>query len=566
MENQRNFLIIALLAISAVLYFKWLEFSNPGNSAVDQTVQVAASNVPGVPSQTSDNDPAGIPAAPVEGVPAVSGAEDILGLSDAAASDPDKLITVNTDLVVAVINTQGGVIERLELKQEPVTLDAPEQGFPLLKKERNETFITEDGLFTAGDVAPNHQTQYQSASNSYNLGTGEQVVVPLTWVAKNGIRFTKTITFTRDSYVVDIDYQVENTNNEAWSGYIYAQFNRTQPEKSGGGFGQLPSYTGGAIYEEEEKYQKIDFKDMSKEKLDLTTNNGWVGMLQHYFVGVWMPSEGSRTYFSTAGKQANPHYRIGYKSETPVVIAAGQNGSLGTKVFLGSKEQSRLKRIEKEQGIDGLAKTVDFGVLTFIADPLFTVLSWIHDIVGNWGWSIILLTLLIKIVFYPLSAASYKSMAGMKKIQPRLKTLKERYKDDRQKFQTEMMALYKAEKINPAGGCLPILIQIPVFIALYWTLLESVELRQAPFALWWTDLSAPDPYYVLPVLMGVSMWAMQKLNPAAMDDIQRKVMMIMPFALTFLFLSFPQGLVLYWVVNNILSMAQQWYINKKYAV
>ncbi len=212
-----------------------------------------------------------------------------------------------------------------------------------------------------------------------------------------------------------------------------------------------------------------------------------------------------------------------------------------------------------------MALTVDYGFLTFIADPLFSILSLIHGVVGNWGWAIILLTILIKIVFYPLSAASYKSMAGMKKLQPRIQTLKERYKDDKQKFQMEMMALYKKEKINPAGGCLPILIQIPVFIALYWALLESVEMRQAPFALWLQDLSAPDPYFVLPVLMGLSMWAQQKLNPAPMDDIQKKVMTIMPIALTFLFLTFPQGLVLYWVVNNVLSMAQQWFINKQHA-
>jgi len=559
MENQRNFLVIALIAISAVLYAKWIEFSEPNdgvNGAAQTQLADTSSDVPGVPSNTSD---AGVPSAPAQADTTLPDAKEI------SPSDPSRLITVNTDLVLAVINTKGGVIERLEIKQELADIDNPDQGFALLHKSPEGIFVTEDGLIAVGSVAPNHQTQYQSSANSYDLGAADTIVVPLTWVAENGIRFTKKIIFSRDSYVVDINYEIENTSSEAWPGYLYAQFNSTQPEKKSGGFGQLPSYTGGAIYEQEEHYQKIDFKDMSKEKLDLKTDNGWVAMLQHYFVGVWIPGEGNLNFFSSAGKQANPQYRIGYKTQEPLLIAPGKSGVLSTKVYLGSKEQRRLKAVEKGLGATGLALTVDYGWLTFIGNPLFIVLDWIHSVVGNWGWSIVLLTLLIKIIFYPLSAASFKSMAGMKKIQPRLKTLKERYKDDRQKFQTEMMALYKKEKINPAGGCLPILIQIPVFIALYWVLLESVEIRHAPFALWWQDLSAPDPYYVLPVLNGLCMYLTTKLNPAPMDDIQKKVMMIMPFALVILFASFPQGLVLYWVVNSVLQMAQQWYVNRKYA-
>lgn len=561
MENLRTFLIIALIAISALLYSKWIEFSDPENrvNGVVQTQSAdSSSDIPSAPAPLNA-DGVGVPTAPALNEASVP------SLQQASATDPSLLITVNTDLVVAVINTKGGVIERLEIKQELTEIDQPDQGFPLLHRSPEDTFTAEDGLIATGNFAPNHQTQYQAAANIYDLGNQDKVVVPLTWVAENGIRFTKTITFSRDSYVLDISYKIENASADAWPGYLYAQFNRTQPEKSGGGFGQLPSYTGGAIYEKEEHYQKIDFKDMSKEKLDLKTDNGWVAMLQHYFVGVWMPGEGNKNFFSSVGKQANPQYRIGYKTQDPLVVAAGGSGTLSTKVYLGSKEQSRLKSVEKELGATGLALTVDYGWLTFIGNPLFIVLDWIHSVVGNWGWSIVLLTLLIKIIFYPLSAASFKSMAGMKKIQPRLKTLKERYKDDRQKFQTEMMALYKKEKINPAGGCLPILIQIPVFIALYWVLLESVEIRHAPFALWLQDLSAKDPYYVLPVLNGLCMFLTTKLNPAPMDDIQKKVMMIMPFALVFLFASFPQGLVLYWVVNSILQMAQQWYVNRKYA-
>jgi YidC/Oxa1 family membrane protein insertase len=563
MENQRTLLTFALLAITAYLYIQWIDFSNPTIQTGQQAaiVESSPSNVPEA-SQASasiiSSGDQGIPLAPVDLQAAIPSAVEV-----APITDPSKLVTVDTDIVRAVINITGGVIERLELKQEPVSIGKPDQGFALLKNNPDEVFTAEDGLFAGGGLeSANHQTNYSVEKNTYTLGSADSVSIPLRWTNEQGVEFTKTISFNRDSYIVDIDYEVSNKAETQWQGYLYAQFKRTQPEDSGGGFGRLPSYTGGAIYEQEEKYQKIDFKDMSEDTLDLDTNNGWVAMIQHYFVGAWIPVQGNKTFYTSVGRQANPQYRIGYKTKDAVVVAPGQSGSLSTKVFLGSKEQSRLKRIEEDLGITGLALTVDFGWLTFIADPLFTVLNWIHDIVGNWGWSIILLTILIKAIFYPLSAASYKSMAGMKKLQPRMKTLKERYKDDKQKYQMEMMALYKTEKINPAGGCLPILVQIPVFIALYWALLESVELRQAPFALWWTDLSAPDPYYVLPVLMGAS----QKLNPAAMDEIQRKVMMIMPIALTFLFLSFPQGLVLYWVVNNVLSMTQQWFINKKYAV
>ncbi|MFT7526250.1 MAG: YidC/Oxa1 family membrane protein insertase [Arenicella sp.] len=567
MENQRTFLIVALMAISAVLYTKWIEFSSSNQTTNDTPVQLSQNNGNAVPTSPQSI----VNAEAVPSTPSSIAAPSIDSLPSSVNQVADSIggiISITTDIVIAKINTNGGVIESIELRKEPIAIDQKDQGFPLLMKTNLETFVAQDGILVSGQTGPNHaQTLYQSQASNYSLGDADSVQVPLTWVSESGVEYTKVFTFKRDSYVVDIDYNVVNKTGANWQGYLYAQFNRTQPADSGGGFGRLPSYTGGAIYTEEEKYEKVDFKDISKQNLATQTNSGWVAMLQHYFVGAWIPKNGGPKQFYSAvnNSQANPIYRLGYKTLEPKVIPAGQSDSIGTSVYLGSKEQSRLKKIQKDSNITGLALTVDYGVLTFIADPLFTVLNWIHNIVGNWGWSIILLTLLIKMVFYPLSAASYKSMAGMKKLQPRIKTLKERYKDDRQKFQTEMMALYKKEKINPAGGCLPILIQIPVFIALYWALLESVEIRQAPFALWLQDLSAPDPFYILPVLMGASMWAQQQLNPAPMDDIQKKVMTIMPIALTFLFLTFPQGLVLYWVVNNVLSMAQQWFINKKHA-
>jgi len=549
MDIQRNLLTISLVAISAILWFKWVEFTGITEQSNAVPTEVVDTGVPAAPTQSATNT--GVPSTPVAdnnvSLPVVPETEVV--------ANPDSLIVVDTDIVRAVINTKGGVIEGLELKNNPIAIDQPDQGFPLLKKTSAETYVAQDGLISgAGISSPNHQTQYLASGLVYELGDNDTVIVPLTWRSDSGVEFIKTYTFSRDSYVVDIDYRVNNQSDKPWAGYIYGQFNRSIPADSGGGFGRLPSYNGGVYYETaEEKRRKVDFDDMDDSNLDLDNQGGWVAMLQHYFVGAWLLDDEKNKYYTSVDKN-NGLYRIGFRNATPVQVTIGQTGSIGTQVYLGSKEQARLKKLE-DQGVKDLALTVDYGFLTFIADPLFTVLSWIHDIVGNWGWAIILLTILIKAAFYPLSAASYRSMGKMKKLQPRMATLKERYKDDRQKFQMEMMAMYKKEKVNPAGGCLPILVQIPVFIALYWVLLESVEMRHAPFALWWVDLSAKDPYYVL----GLSMFLMQKLNPAPMDEIQKKVMMIMPFALTILFMTFPQGLVLYWVVNNVLTMAQQWF-------
>ncbi len=557
MENQRNLLFIALLSVSVVLYIKWMEFSK----TAEQPAPVTASDT--LPTLPSDSAQAQMPAVPTS-------SNDLPALDSAAIDNPSALIssstkiTVETDLVIATINTLGGTLEKLELKQEPATLEDPDQGFVLLKNQADEQFAIEDGLRTSSGPAPTHKTQYQYQQTRYELGDADSVTIPLTY-SEDGIEFTKRITFKRDSYVVDIAYDVNNVSSAPYRGYFYGQFRRTEPENSGGGFGQLPSYTGGVYYTEEEKYTKYDFGDMQDENLSETVDKAWVAMLQHYFVGAFIPTDTEVRLYSLAGRESNPVYRMGYMDTRGISVAANSQASTSTQVFVGPKVQSRLKELESE-GFTGLARTVDYGWLTFIADPLFWVLDKIHSVVGNWGWSIVLLTVLIKAVFYPLSDKAGKSSAAMKKVQPRLQTLKERYKDDRQKFQMEMMALYKKEKINPAGGCLPILVQMPVFLALYWVLLESVELRQAPFALWWQDLSAPDPYFVLPVLMGLTQFIMFRLNPMPMDDIQKKVFMIMPIVFIFIFATFPQGLVLYWVVNNILSMAQQWYINRKYAV
>ncbi|MGH1541387.1 MAG: membrane protein insertase YidC [Arenicella sp.] len=558
MDNQRVFILAAIAFTSFFLFSEWQRFT-------------AQKNAPAIEQALTDS---GVPAAPDgslgsatdQSVPSVSSsAVDISVPQTAPAIDSGaERITVETDLLVAVINTEGGGIESLRLKKELETLDNPDLGFQLLKSSPEEIFVTQTGLIGQAGEYPNHYSKYTAAADSYVLSNNQQQIsVPLNWVSPSGQSYTKTLTFKRDSYIVDISFEHTNLQNSKWDGFLYAQFKRSEPlNEKKGSFIQLPSFRGGIIYTPENKYEKVSFSDIEDDNLDVKTTQGWVGMLQHYFVGAWLPeNKQSYNFYSSHKPTANPEYTIGYKTLNPVLLSPNETGKLTTSVFLGPKEQSRLKEIQNNRGVDGLALTVDYGWLTVIADPLFWVLDKIHDVVKNWGWSIIILTILIKLAFYPLSAASYRSMARMKKLQPRMTTLKERYGDDRAQFQQEMMKLYKEEKVNPAGGCLPILVQIPVFIALYYVLLESVELRLAPFALWWQDLSAPDPYYVLPILMGLSMFLQQKLNPAPMEQMQKNIMMIMPLVLTFLFLTFPQGLVLYWVVNNCLSILQQWRIN-----
>ncbi len=565
MDMKQQLLIAATLAMGFILWNNWQNF-NAESQLPAETLQV---------NGNTGNSNALVPTAPIDselnkatgsGVPApVSSITQLESTSNNA-----QFITVETDLVTAIINTQGGGIESLTLKQEAENAETPEIGFALLKNTPREIFVSQSGLIGSSGTYPNHTSLYNSVKNDYVLQDGEgSLQVPLTWKSPEGLEYTKTFIFNRDSYIVDVNFNVENTSSTPWQGYMYGQFKRTQPlDAKKGSFVQLPSFLGGVQYTPENKYDKVSFDDISDENLTLDTDSGWIGMLQHYFVGVWMPQNNAdktakyNFYSSYKEKPVISEYTMGFKSLNPTIVQPGQSGFIQTSAFIGPKTQKRLKAIEKEKKIEGLALTVDYGWLTVISDPLFWILDKIHSLVNNWGWSIIILTILIKLVFFPLSAASYKSMARMKKLQPRMETLKERFGDDRAALQQEMMKLYKQEKVNPAGGCLPILIQIPVFIALYYVLLESVEIRHAPFALWIQDLSSQDPYYILPILMGVSMMLQFRLNPTPMEPMQQKIMMIMPIAMTFLFVTFPAGLVLYWVVNNILSIAQQWTINR----
>lgn len=565
MDVRRAILLFALAFIMIVLYQRWLAFQTPGTTPGPQQTATSGQGT----GATGEQDIPEAPQAPSgqaatdTTTEAETGAAPQVPTENGGKESTGPRIRVATDVYRAEIDPRGGGIEQLALLKHPVSVEHPDQPFLMMKREGTadgaEIFVSQSGLIGKDRQFPNHKTTYTFDRSEYQLDPGsDTLTVDLHWSSPDGVRYTKRFTFTRGSYEIKVDFLVDNQSGRPWTGFIYGQLLRTHfvPNSS---FikRRLPIYTGGAIYSPEKKFEKIDYGDMEDKPLKRTVSGGWVAMLQHYFVGAWFPrDDGEYSFYSRVLKNGETRYGIGLNSLKPVTVAPGQTGDLGLDLYAGPKEQNRLAARAK-----GFDLTIDYGWLTPISAPLFWVLDHIHDVVGNWGWSIILLTCLIKAVFYPLSATSYKSMAKMKKLQPRLQTLKERYGDDRAKMNQAMMEIYKKEKVNPLGGCLPIVIQIPVFIALYWVLLESVELRQAPWELWIQDLSVKDPFYVLPILMGVSMVAQQLLNPSPVDPMQKKIMMALPVVFTFLFLYFPAGLVLYWLTNNILSITQQWYIN-----
>jgi YidC/Oxa1 family membrane protein insertase len=546
MDNQRLFLFVALSFVALMLWQAWQEDygpqPQPGSkappSAVEQSLPDAADSGEDLPAVTTD------PKTPDTFVP-----EEI-------TMKTGQEIQVETDVLSLVIDTVGGDLRRGYLLAYPESTDSDSQPFRLLNDTLPDLFVVQSGLRTPDGEEPTHHISYSADQAQYRLDDSADVLqVPLTWRSPEGVEVTKLYTFHRGSYVVDIEHQVHNGTDTDWHGRQYRQLQRTQVAVAGEST-FIRTYMGGVLYSPEEKYEKITFDDMVEGKLDRKVTDGWAAMIQHYFMAALIPETGEEDRYYT-NTLSGARYVIGMISPHQT-IAAGESGSFSTRLYAGPKLQDEIAKVAP-----GLELTVDYGVLTVLSQPLFWLLNAIHNLVGNWGWAIILLTILIKLAFYKLSETSYRSMANMRKLAPRMKSLKERYGDDRQKLNQAMMEMYKKEKINPLGGCLPILVQIPVFIALYWVLLESVEMRQAPFMLWLQDLSSPDPYYVLPLLMGATMLIQQKLNPAPLDPIQAKVMMALPVVFTVFFAFFPSGLVLYWVVNNTLSIAQQWVITKR---
>ncbi|GAB3625644.1 insertase [Pandoraea terrae] len=466
----------------------------------------------------------------------------------AAAS---QKVHVSTDVFDADIDTQGGTISRLALTKWK---DDAEEGKHVLLFDSTaaHTYLARSGLI-GGDF-PNHNDAFTLVPGPLQM-TGDTLAVKFQSPVKGGVQLTRTYTFHRGSYVIDVSNQIVNTGNDAVKPTMYMELVRDGTEISGAKFSH--TFTGPTVYSSADKFQKITFSDIDKGKASYNkqSDDGWIAMVQHYFASAWIPQEGAARE-NYIGKLDNGLYRVG--SKAPLAsLAGGQAVTVNARLFAGPQEEHMLGEIAP-----GLELTKDYGYFTILAKPLFWLLSKLHGIIGNWGWAIIAVTVIIKLVFFPLSAASYRSMARMKEITPRMQALRERYKGDPQKMNAALMELYKAEKVNPFGGCLPIVIQIPVFIALYWVLLSSVEMRGAPWLGWIHDLSAQDPFYILPVLMAVSMFIQTKLNPTPPDPMQAKMMMFMPLIFSFMFLFLPSGLVLYYVVNNTLSIAQQWSINR----
>ena len=477
-------------------------------------------------------------------------------------------ISVTTDLYKAEIETTGGDLRRLELLKHR-SADNDKSNFVLMDDAAKPmTYVAQTGLI--GADLPTHKAIFTSEATSYTMAEGQDSLdVRLSWANSNGVTVDKIYTFHRNHYVIDVNYEIKNGSAAAVTPAVYYQI--IHDVHSNQGSKLMPTFTGGAYYTEASKFKKLKFSNMEKEPLDIKSKEGWVGLLQHYFVSAWIPKQGLAREFTTK-KLNDDVYLIRTKSNL-TTIEPGASLRVPARFFSGPQSQKDLI-----DAAPGLEYTVDYGWLTVIASPLFWVLSKIHSLVGNWGVAIILLTVLIKAAFFKLSATSYRSMAQMRELAPRLQTMKEKFGDDKQKMQQAMMELYKKEKINPMGGCLPILVQVPVFISLYWMILASVELRHAPFFGWIQDLSTPDtlfgviphsipliggmPIGLLPLLMGATMIIQSHLNPPPTDPIQAKVMKIMPIAFSIFFFFFPAGLVLYWLVNNVLSIWQQWYINK----
>ena len=553
MENQRVILLIALAGISLLLYFSWQR--EQAGPVEDRVVEEQ--------TQQAEQAAASEPDTPEPDAPARSGKpEEAQGQMAQGSVDPGQeeapRITVRTDLVEAEISTRGGDLRQLDLLKYQQGEDNPEP-FRLLQDDGKPLFVAQAGLSGEGPV-PGSDARFQTERQRYELSEGaDKLEVPLVW-EQDGVEIRKTYTFRRDSYLIDVRHEIRNGTDAEWSGFQYVQLRR-RPDPPGMNPWYTRSFTGGSYYTPEEHFSRISFGDMAESDLSQDVQNGWEAMLQHYFLGAIVPPrEDTYRYYTRALPQET--YLLGMSSPW-LTVEPGETGTRVNRLFVGPKEQDRLVAVEEEYGVSGMRLTVDYGFLTVLANPLFWALDHIQDVVKNWGVAIIILTLLIKIAFYKLSAISYRSMAKMRRVQPKMQQIRERHSDDRQQMNQELMELYKREKINPLGGCLPILVQIPVFISLYWVIIESVEIRHAPFMLWIQDLSSRDPYFILPLLMGATMLLQQKLNPPPMDPIQRRVMQVLPFVFTGFFTLFPAGLVLYWLANNVLSVAQQWYIMRQ---
>jgi len=560
MQNQRFFLYIALAFLLYIIWLTWQQEHAPAPVAQqDSTQQQSNGSANENNYENSDDLPDALGSAqtskPATNAESNSATQNTQGKS--------QKVHVRTDVLDVVIDTRGGDIRQIDLPTYPVSLKDKDEAFRLMFSN-NRTYIAQSGLRhdkvngqSVAGVAPTHHEIYRAEQTEYLLDDGrDELEVKLLWSGEDGITVEKIFTFYRDSFVFDIKHRVINQGNSNWIGRQYQQL-RHSPISEKRGLLRLPTYTGTAYFDG--AYHKHKFSDIEDEPINMQVDGGWVAVLQHYFVSAWIPeAEEQNRFYSKSVKAAGEEQLLIGMLSNAQTVAPNSNAEFSRRLYAGPKNQGEMREIA-----EGLDLSVDYGMFSIISKPLFWLLQWFHKLVGNWGLSIILVTVVVKLIFYKLSETSYKSMARMRKLQPRIKALQERFADDKQKLGQATWGLYRKEKVNPAKGCLPIIIQMPVFLALYWVLIESVELRQAPFMLWIHDLSLRDPIFVLPFLMGISMFVQFKLNPAPPDPLQAKIFAMMPIMMTIFMAFFPAGLVLYWLVNNLLSIIQQYVITKR---
>lgn len=546
MDWQKNLLIAGMLAVLFMLVIRWNDFQEnlPTAPAPVAATQGVSTDFP-APAETAGDIPSvadtELPAAPESAKP-VSSAK----------------IRVITDSLDILIDPQGGDIVHVALPRFYAELDNPDVPFVLLYNDASHTYSVQSGLVGKnGTDGAEGRPLFSADKTEYRLADdADQLTVDLK-INQNGVDITKRFTFSRGEYLIEMEYLIDNRTANPWSATLYGQIRRDSQNFHKVSALEMNPFLGAAITTPEENFKKLTFDDLNEKALEVNNKGGWVAMVQHYFVSAWIPDPESENKYHLRRSGTQDIYLLGFTGQR-TEVAANSQGSIKASFYAGPKDTKRLEEISPY-----LDLTVDYGFLWWIAKPLFWLLTQIHNLVGNWGLAIIGLTICVKAVFFHLSATSYRSMAKMRKLAPKMTELKERCGDDKQKLSQEMMKLYKTEKVNPLGGCLPILVQMPVFLALYWTLMESVELRHSPFFFWIQDLSVKDPWFVLPLIMGLTMFIQMKLNPAPPDPMQARIMQLMPIVFTFMFLWFPAGLVLYWVTNNTLGILQQWYITRQ---
>lgn len=549
-ENRQFFLWAAVLVLGALLYNAWTQEQgqSPESTVMVSGTETANPSVPDVP-KTLNNTTLDVQAGPI--------------VSEKSSEIRRRtLIQVKTDVYELAIDKRGGDIVRLNLSRYEQDIKNPDQGFSLLDESSQRYYLAQSGLASeqGPDIHGIGRALFETQGSQFALESSEdELMVDLNTQTHAGVQITKRFIFQRGSYVIRVQYLIHNHSHNPYSSSFYARLKRKPAEESNGGFLGVQTFTGAAIHTPETPFKKLTFKDISKKPLERSIRGGWAAFVEHYFVCAWIPPVEVEALYQ-AQELGSGIYSVGFV-EPSIVVAPGEQKTIEHSLYAGPEIVETLAALRP-----GLELAVDYGILWPICQPIFWLLKKMFLLTQNWGVAIILTTIAIKALFYKLSASSYRSMGNMKKMQPKMEALKERYSDDKAKLSQAMMALYKTEKINPLGGCLPVLVQIPVFIALYYVLLGSVELREAPFMLWIHDLSIKDPFYVLPILMGASMFVQQQLNPAPADPVQAKVMMFMPVVFTFLFFNFPAGLVLYWFVNNVLSILQQWFIGRSIAL